>query len=267
MVNGVASDHAAHLALKHGLPTGLHFNITEGVPVCPDLCYKTLTNSKGHFLGNTDLRKAVAEGKIDFREVTEELERQIARYVELVGSMPAYVDGHQHAHIVPGLAEPFAQTLSQHGIRATRLPCEFNLELATWVDDQDPLRPFFFRINSDAVDAKPVFSKHNIWVPDAFYGLMTMGNNMTPQRLQTGILHAFTSLAECANTSQPITCEVMTHPGYACRGAGGCGDGPDRFSQASDREYEKSILESEEMRNFYKAHNITLMSYHRRLQS
>ena len=99
-------------------------------------------------------------------------------------------------------------------------------------------------------------------VSDAFYGLMTMGSNMTTQRLQTGIKRAFDSLAKSADNSRPVTCELMTHPGYPCKGPGGCGDGPDDFSQSPDREHEKSILECEEMRNFYKANNITLMSYH-----
>lgn len=27
---------------------------------------------------------------------------QIKRYEELIGSKPVYVDGHQHAHIIPG---------------------------------------------------------------------------------------------------------------------------------------------------------------------
>lgn len=264
MVNGEASEHAAHLALKHGLPTGLHFNITEGIPVRPDFCYKTLTDSKGHFLGMLGLRQAVAEGKIDVTEVKEELTRQIARYTELTGSIPVYVDGHQHAHIIPGLVETFALTLLELGVRATRLPSEFNLEQATWVGD--PLRQFFFMVNSNAEDAKPVLRKYNIWFSDAFYGLMTMGSNMTPQRLQSGILQAFTSLSESLDTGQPITCELMTHPGYACKGRGGCGEGADDFSQSADREYEKNILESEEMRNFYKANNIVLASYHSRLQ-
>ena len=90
-----------------------------------------------------------------------------------------------------------------------------------------------------------------------------MGSNMTAQRLQTGIRRAFESLAKSADSGQPITCELMTHPGYACKGPGGCGDGPDNFSESPDREYEKSILESEEMRSFYKASGITLTSYHK----
>ena len=100
---------------------------------------------------------------------------------------------------------------------------------------------------------------------DAFYGLVTMGSNMTTQRLQTGIKRAFDCLAKSADKSQPVTCELMTHPGYACKGVGGCGDGPDDFSQSPDRQHEKAILESEEMRNFYTASDITLISYHKRL--
>ena len=48
---------------------GLHFNISEGVPVQADSTYTTLTNSDGHFLGIQNLRVAVSEGRIDTKEV------------------------------------------------------------------------------------------------------------------------------------------------------------------------------------------------------
>ena len=53
----------------NSLPSGLHFNISEGVPVRKDCGYQTLTNSSGHFLTINTLREAVDEGKIDVNEV------------------------------------------------------------------------------------------------------------------------------------------------------------------------------------------------------
>ncbi|XP_076452814.1 carbohydrate deacetylase-like [Babylonia areolata] len=260
MVNGVACQDAALRALETGLPTGLHFNIAEGVPVNSDSNYTTLTTRDGRFLDVDDLRTAAGEGKIDVSEVKTELKRQVARYEELVGRKPVYVDGHKHGHLLPGIVQTFAETLKELGIRATRLQYELDQELATW--NHDPWREMLFITSQEAEWARPVLKANNIWTSDRFYGLMTMGRNMTAERLQTGILRAFASLAESADPGQPVTCELMTHPGFACEGAGGCGDGPDEFAKSSDREYEKSILEGEEMQQFYREHNITLMSYH-----
>ncbi|KAL8575208.1 hypothetical protein ACOMHN_042329 [Nucella lapillus] len=259
MANGVACEDAAKQALKQGLPTGLHFNITEGVPVNADSRYATLTKSDGRFLDALDLRRAAGEGRIDVNEVKMELKGQIARYEELMGCKPVYVDGHKHGHLFPGIVETFAQTLSEHGIRGTRLPYELDQELASW--NQHPMRDFLFTVCRDAEQAKPVLKAHRVWASDTFYGLMTMGQNMTAQRLQTGILRAFASLAETEGPGRPITCELMTHPGFMCKGVGGCGAGADEFSKSSDREHEKSILEGEEMQKFYQAHDITPMSY------
>lgn len=100
---------------------------------------------------------------------------------------------------------------------------------------------------------------------DLFFGLATMGCNMSIERLQTGITRAFDSVPNLIN--QTVTCELMSHPGFACQGDGGCGEGPDDFSQSSDREYEKSVLESEDMAQFYKKNGIMLMSYHQCLES
>lgn len=260
LVNGVATVDAAALSLKHCLPTGLHFNITEGIPVEKNQ-YKTLVNETGSFLGKRAFYKAASQKKISPLEVRVELIAQIGRYVQLFGSKPVYVDGHQHAHILPGLAEIFAVTLAEEGVRATRLPLELNLEKATWVGE--PLNKFLFIVRDNAASAKPIFKAHNIWFSDSFYGLMTMGSSMTAERLQTGIKRAFFSASKSAGLDQPITCELMTHPGYACKGEGSCGYGADDFSQSPDREYEKSILESQEMLEFYKANDITLVPYHK----
>jgi predicted glycoside hydrolase/deacetylase ChbG (UPF0249 family) len=35
-------------------------------------------------------------------QVKEELLKQVARYTELMGAPPVYIDGHQHAHMIPG---------------------------------------------------------------------------------------------------------------------------------------------------------------------
>lgn len=93
-----------------------------------------------------------------------------------------------------------------------------------------------------------------------------MGKNMSVERLQNGLKRAFNSAVPSC-PGQPVTCELMAHPGYACVGDGGCGDGADDFSKSTDREYEKSILESETMAKFYEESGITLISYQKCLET
>ncbi len=52
-----------------------------------------------------------------------------------------------------------------------------------------------------------------------------------------------------------ITVELMVHPGYPCdpnKEVGGCGSGPDDFSQSQDRLHEMNVLTSSEVLNFYR---------------
>lgn len=117
----------------------------------------------------------------------------------------------------------------------------------------------------------PVF-KHAIFTYSAplFTGLRTMGRDMTAAYLQACILEAFDSADDVISKAAPglilnkngdLICEVMTHPGHVTGSQGGCGDGPDDFSQSSDREYEMTLLMSEEMRQFYDKENIELASF------
>lgn len=55
-----------------------------------------------------------------------------------------------------GLVETFARTLAEHGIRATRLPHELDIESAT-------SNTFFHMVSRDAELAKPVLRATNVW--------------------------------------------------------------------------------------------------------
>ena len=79
---------------------------------------------------------------------------------------------------------------------------------------------------------------------------------MTVERLQRQIAKAFKS-----DGSDVITCELMVHPGYKTGDVGGCGCGPDDFSQSEHREHEMSILQSKEMKDFYHAEQIEIVAF------
>ncbi|XP_078010608.1 carbohydrate deacetylase isoform X2 [Phascolarctos cinereus] len=103
LVNGASADTAAQLARRHGIPAGLHANLSEGRPVSPSLGSRaSLIGPGGFFLGKMGFRKALAEGRVMLPEVREELRAQLSRFQDLLGQEPTHVDGHQHVHVLPG---------------------------------------------------------------------------------------------------------------------------------------------------------------------
>ena len=94
---------------------------------------------------------------------------------------------------------------------------------------------------------------------DAFIGMATMGKNMTVQRLKDALSNVFDLDGHFKN-SVIRSCELMVHPGYPCRN-GGCGQGPDDFSQSDDRPHEMKIIQSHDLFSFYKENNIQLTPY------
>jgi predicted glycoside hydrolase/deacetylase ChbG (UPF0249 family) len=62
-------------------------------------------------------------GGVSLAEVRLELDAQIGR-VRDAGIAISHVDGHQHVHVLPGIAAVVAELAARHGIRAVRYPAE-----------------------------------------------------------------------------------------------------------------------------------------------
>jgi hypothetical protein len=70
LVNGLFAKDAVQLALENKLPLGLHFNITEGKPICNPLEILSLVNESGLFLGKFGLRDALDQSLVDVDHVS-----------------------------------------------------------------------------------------------------------------------------------------------------------------------------------------------------
>lgn len=83
--------------LSQKIDMGLHFNLTEGVPLSPEF-----THVYGEqFLGlQTVLRQSLLK-KIQPKAVLAECRNQIERFRQCLGFLPHYIDGHQHVHQFP----------------------------------------------------------------------------------------------------------------------------------------------------------------------
>lgn len=260
LVNGSAAEEAAQLAKRHNIPMGLHANLSEGRPVCPGLQRNsTLTDPLGFFHGKAGFRQALQRGQLSMEQVELELRAQVRLFVELTGHLPGHMDGHQHVHVLPEVREVFAQVLSELGIPYTRVPVEVGLHSCSWLPAH--LLRFYTQVEKDAVDSIPVFKRHGIRWPDVYLGLSTMGQHMSVSSLQRALDHALEA-GRPGCTGPPLSAELMVHPGYPSNPQeGGCGQGPDDFSQSAERQHELDVLTQPAVRTLFGQQGVQLCAF------
>ncbi|XP_024075274.1 carbohydrate deacetylase [Terrapene carolina triunguis] len=272
LVNGSAAPDAAQLARRHNIPIGLHANLSEGSPVCTALKKNSsLLNKDGFFHGKMGFRTVLAKGLLKMSEVKQELTAQVDLFRELTGHVPHHMDGHQHVHVLPEVRHVFAQVLEEYEIKYTRVPIELGLHSCAWIEP--PLMDFYLGIEKDSLDTVDVFTRHGIRWADVYIGLSTMGKNMSVSNIQSAIDTAVAAFATKENSlmtqfspqheqSRTVTIELMVHPGYpTIPPVGGCGEGPDDFSQSWERLHELQTLMNPELQSYYKTRNIQLCAF------
>lgn len=105
--------------------------------------------------------------------------------------------------------------------------------------------------------------------PDVYLGLTTMGQNMSVPNLQRALGLALatgpsgSTSSSASGSDQPVvTAELMVHPGYPSHPQeGGCGEGPDDFSQSADRQHELSVLRDPSLQVFYSQERVQLCAF------
>ncbi|NXR85924.1 YDJC deacetylase, partial [Hypocryptadius cinnamomeus] len=261
LVNGSAAADAAKLARRYNIPIGLHANLSEGSPVCEVLkTNSSLLNQDGFFHGKMGFRTALSKGLLNMSEVKQELKAQVELFHELTGHLPPHMDGHQHVHVLPEVRHVFAEVLEEYGIKYTRVPIEPGLHNCDWIPPS--LMDFYLGVEEDSFNTVDVFTKHGIRWPDIYIGLSTMGRNMSVSSIRSAIDSAVLQLSATAPQSSTVTIELMVHPGYpSVPPVGGCGEGPDDFSQSWERLHELQTLIKPELQSHYKSRNIQLCSF------
>lgn len=122
---------ARQLALvRDRIAIGLHVNLTLGKPLgamrslAPDGEFPSLRALVGRAL----------MGRIDTREVADEIARQLARFETETGFPPDHVDGHQHVHALPRVRAALLAALAARfpsGGPLVRDPADWSAALRT----------------------------------------------------------------------------------------------------------------------------------------
>lgn len=103
------SDAGAAIKLRDRFAVGLHLNLTFGKPLgaMPHLAPSGILPSPDVLIGRAVSRR------IDRKEIGAEIERQLDRFEEAAGYPPDFVDGHHHAHILPGIRDELVAALQR----------------------------------------------------------------------------------------------------------------------------------------------------------
>jgi predicted glycoside hydrolase/deacetylase ChbG (UPF0249 family) len=217
-----------------GARIGIHLNLTKGKPLVSGL--KTLTDERGFFHPRkTAWRKALL-GKFAMKEVEEEFAAQVAA-LNAAGIAPDHLDGNNHIHVFPGIAQAAASLAQRCGIPRIRLP----LELFSWRQYLQPRALKKYWIGRLSRQARPVFRGCGLRCPGHFAGIQF------PRVAQAASLKAFLARVPEGTT------ELMCHPGYQNRA-----ENP--FS-TSERELELETLTRAEVLAEVRRLNIHLISY------
>ena len=96
---------------------GLHLNLTLGAPLGP----MPMLAPDGRLPDIGTWMRLTRRGGLPFEriagEIASEIDRQMARFVEVFGAPPDHVDGHQHVHILAPVAPLLLAALRHRGWR------------------------------------------------------------------------------------------------------------------------------------------------------
>lgn len=91
---------------------GLHFNLTLGGPLRDMPRFAP----NGAFPAMNSIAPASWRGALPRAEIRDELRRQLDAFEEAYGAPPGFVDGHQHVHVLPGIADDLVAELKSRGL-------------------------------------------------------------------------------------------------------------------------------------------------------
>lgn len=252
LANGTAFESAVRLAhATPGLGVGVHLNLSDGAPIADCELVTSLLNERGELEGGPEsLLLRLARRTLLPREVEQEWDAQIQK-VRDVGISPTHLDGHRHAHMLPGLFEIVLRLAKRHGVASVRISHEeSSLRVALSAGASQKSSVVMRQgvqargLKLLARDAREQAERAGIATADYFCGIAQTG-----ELTREGLLRLLENLPEG-------TTELMCHPGYA---DAELKKSPTRL-QAS-RQNEVAILTDAGVRNLVASRGIRLIDY------
>jgi len=224
LANG-AEQLKTFIAANLEIQVGLHVTLTEYAPLTS---MPTFTSEKFPSIGNLLLR--THSKRISPVEIENEISAQVNRFEEIFGFSPHFLDGHQHAHILPGIRQAVVKVakerLSSNGwIRSCYQPIGSILSTRTSL-------PRTLLISLLARGLAKLSHANGIASNKAFYGV----NNFTADASYRELMKKW--LAAAAQDKGSVVC--MCHPAIGSSPDSGVYD-----PIAEHRPYEHAYLSSD----------------------
>lgn len=234
LATGAAFDHAVAIArAAPSLGVGVHLDFVDGRPLTGA---RTLVDDTGRFHTLPQLARRALLGRVDPTAVRDEALAQIGR-VRQAGLRITHVDGHRHAHLLPGVWSAVVEAAAQCGIGIVRIPVE-RLSLSSGV--RAALKALALRAAA-RVTTTSRGTRHDV---DNFIGLSLQGRH-----------HFGTLLVQAIDALPPGVTELMVHPGRAASSLGALD------SYRDQREVELRALLSAPVRERLRRHDIRLTHF------
>ena len=214
---------------------GLHLNLTEGLSLY----------DKKRLYGKMGIREVIE--RIDTNIIKREIIAQIEWFIENLGFIPSFLNGHQHVQTIPIIADILIKILKQYKISYIRIPHELDIDIMDSIDKlnnfteinrEDKLCKVCSSINNNSIKYKEIYKENGIKTNTYFIGLTfcnrlyTLGNMIDYLKFYNGIK------SDKVKEIDEEIYEIMVHPGYSEVS----GNGWDSFSESVDRETEIKIL-------------------------
>jgi hypothetical protein len=185
--------------LADRVAVGLHLNLTAAEP----LGRMPIVAPGGTFPRLEDLLRRAYTGRLPGGEIRAEIDRQLDAFEEAFGAPPAFVDGHQHVHVLPVIRPALLQALAARGLAGR-----------AWLrDPSDGVVPIVRRevsankallVKALAIGFRRAARAAGFDTNEGFSGFSPFDPAMPPERV---FAQALVDLGP-----RPV---VMAHPGYA----------------------------------------------------
>jgi len=230
------AESVSKLKTIFGPRIGIHLNLTKGTPITRRTT--SLVDESGHFFKKKNAWSRALLHQYNLKEVEEEFAAQISRLQKL-GITPDHLDGNNHLHIFPSIAEIVARLARDFGIRKIRLPLE-KFRNPWHYFQPKAFKKYFFGLL--AKRASFMFKSFGLLFPEHFAGIQF------PQVAEIESLQKF------FRKFPPGTTELMCHPGYRNVSLS--------LSSRSQHEEGLAALTNPEVLAALKREQITLISFH-----
>jgi len=229
------AESVAKLKTVFGTRIGIHLNLTKGAPIARRTT--SLVDESNLFFKKKNAWRRALLHHYNLKEVEEEFAAQISRLQEL-GITPDHLDGNNHLHIFPQIAEVVARLARDFNIKKIRLPLE-KFQNPRHYFQPKAFKKYFFGLL--AKRAHLVFKSFGLLFPEHFAGI------------QLPRVADIESLRKFFRNLPPGITELMCHPGYRAM--------PLPQTAWSQHEKELVALTHPEVLKSIRQKNINLISY------